>query len=456
MMTSLLRWGRRAAVALLGLVLVGGAVLVVVPQTRTMLAPAPTVTRTQPTPGTFAMPQPTNPVAALWPELVPGTAPDAAALAARVPALKPGSAGKPAIVVADPATGDRLLTRNAVPMIPASTMKLLTGFVALRLMDPATRFATRVVSPGKGRLVLVGGGDPLLTTKPASPDQGSLVALADATVAALPAGTRRVTLGFDARLFTGAAWHRSWGDNYRYSVAPVSALMTDHGSTATGLRVRDPALAAARAFAKALAARGVTVTGNPRPVRATGAAVAQVQSLPLDQIVATVLKHSDNDGAEHLLRLVAIAAGRPGSFADGAAVLTAQLRAQGLWAKGMRVADGSGLSRDNRVSPLVLTAIVGKALTDPQVRPLLTGLPVGGVSGTLWDRFDDKAEYRGRGTVRAKTGSLRDVSTMAGYLVTADHAVVTFAIMTNGVVRPFATRDWIDKTLARIAGCGCG
>ena len=94
-------------------------------------------------------------------------------------------------------------------------------------------------------------------------------------------------------------------------------------------------------------------------------------------------------------------------------------------------------------------------LAEPRFRSLLLGLPVAGVSGTLFDRFDDRAERAGRGVVRAKTGSLRDVGTLAGYLITADGAPLVFAIMANSVVRPFATRDWMDRTTSAWAACGC-
>lgn len=454
-MNSLLRFGRIAAIALLAVAVVTGGVLVFVPQVRTLFTPAPAQTLTQPTPASFTMPQPTNPVSPLWPELVPATAPAAAALRARVPGLPSGAARTVSILVTDPASGRTLISRGAQPLIPASTMKLLTSVVALDVLDPAATVKTKVRSTGGGRLVLVGGGDPFLTTKRGTTG-GSLAELADKTVAALPKGTRTVTLGYDAGLFAGPAWHPSWGPNYSYSVAPVSALMVDHGLNGTRPRVSDPAKVAAQAFAKALAKRGLRVTGAVAPARGRGTTLAAVDSPTLDEMVGLTLKNSDNDGAEHLLRLIAVAAGRPGSFAEGAKVVRQRLKALKLWSDGMRISDGSGLSRDNRVAPATLTRIVNRALTLPAARVLLDRLPVAGGTGTLWDRFDDRAEYAGRGVVRAKTGSLRDVSALAGYVVTKDGALLSFAIIANGVVRPFVTRDWIDRSLARIAGCGCG
>lgn len=122
----------------------------------------------------------------------------------------------------------------------------------------------------------------------------------------------------------------------------------------------------------------------------------------------------------------------------------------------MVIDDTCGLSRENRVTPGVLVKAVQLVLTEERFRSLLEGFPVGGVTGTLTDRFDDARERAGRGVVRAKTGSLRDVTTLAGYLVTSDGAPVAFALVANQVSRPLAVRDWMDTTTARWAACGCG
>ena len=73
----------------------------------------------------------------------------------------------------------------------------------------------------------------------------------------------------------------------------------------------------------------------------------------------------------------------------------------------------------------------------------------------LYDRYDERSERAGRGTVRAKTGTLRDVSALAGFLVTADGSPLVFAILANHVARPFAVQDWVDRTTAGWASCGC-
>ena len=92
------------------------------------------------------------------------------------------------------------------------------------------------------------------------------------------------------------------------------------------------------------------------------------------------------------------------------------------------------------------------------VEDLRTGVPDESMATrfeSMADRFTDRASWAGRGIVRAKTGSLRDVSTLAGYLVTAQGAPLVFALTANQVRLPNRTRQWMDRTTAAWAACGC-
>ncbi len=453
-----MRIGRVAAWTGLALVVAAGGLLVSVPPLRdAVLAPRPTLTRTlPPAAGSFAPGEVAVPDEPLLPPLPSVAPPGGAALAARLPALPSGVASTRGLVVADPGTSEVLFSARNRPLLPASTMKLVTALAALDVLEPGTRFTTGVVQVGAGRIVLVGGGDPLLVTK-RTPGRASLTDLAAATAAALKGqGITKVSLGYDASLFSGPAWNPTWQPAYRYAVAPVSALLADHARTSSGLRASNPAKAAAAAFRARLRARGITVGALSEASGLSGTPLAEVASPPLERVLEVTLRDSDNDAAEVLLRHVALADGRAGTAAEGARVVAERLRARGLWAEGMRIADGSGLSRENRLTPGALVRLVSLALREDALRPLATGLPVGGAAGTLWNRFDDKAERAGRGVVRAKTGTLRDVSTLAGYVVTRDGAVLAYAVLANGVTNIPASQDWIDRTSAALASCGCG
>ena len=291
-------------------------------------------------------------------------------------------------------------SRAGTTFAPASTLKVLTTLSALAALGPDHRFTTKVVSTGPTSIVLVGGGDPLLSSRrPADPSsyprRATLPDLAAATAKALKAkGIRSVTLGYDATLFSGPAVNHKWQPGYVADgiAAPTSALWVDEGRQTPGRarRAASPALAATQKFAAALASAGITAT-RVRPVKApaTAVTVAQVRSAPLSAVVGYVNLTSDNDGAEVLLRHVGIATKKGGSYEGGVAGVRATLASLGLTLGKSRIEDGSGLSRTNAVQLSLLTGAlrVAAAPEHPELRSLLTGLPVAGFTGSLDQRF---------------------------------------------------------------------
>jgi D-alanyl-D-alanine carboxypeptidase/D-alanyl-D-alanine-endopeptidase (penicillin-binding protein 4) len=427
------------------------------------------------TPGTFdAPPTPTasaaSPAGLPSPVLPAASAtrvPRAAAIAAAVEAADPEEmGGRFSAEVADLATGKVLYAHRArAPAIPASTTKLLTSAAALTMLGPDHVFTTEVVRGAAGTLVLAGGGDPYLASR--APKAGervgaSVQALAEETAEALLAGgTTRVGLGYDAALFSGPAWNPRWPAGYADQVTPVSALWVDEGRTAgvsPGPRVSDPPREAARAFAEALESEGVDVTSTA-PARASrsAAVVASVSSVPLEQIVERLLLASDNDAAEVLLRHVALAADRPGSFTDGSAAVQRTLDRLGVRADDATLTDGSGLARQTQVSAELLVDLLRLAADPghPELRGLLTGLPVAGVEGSLRVHHGEEQSRAGRGVVRGKTGTLKGVHSLAGYLRTADGSQVAFAFLVNDATNDYAAKVWLDRVSAALSRCGC-
>jgi D-alanyl-D-alanine carboxypeptidase/D-alanyl-D-alanine-endopeptidase (penicillin-binding protein 4) len=191
---------------------------------------------------------------------------------------------------------------------------------------------------------------------------------------------------------------------------------------------------------------------------APGARLGEVQSPPLVQITDWMLEQSDNILAEVLARQVAIAAGRPASFDGETDAMIAKLRAMGLPGDEADLYDGSGLSRHNGISPSLLTQVLALAADgkQPAITGIFGGLPVAGWSGTLQGRFDTPASNRAAyGVVRAKTGTLSGVNTMAGELVTRDGRLLVFAIMASGSSNVYAAKDALDRVPARLVACGC-
>ncbi|MGQ4330192.1 D-alanyl-D-alanine carboxypeptidase/D-alanyl-D-alanine endopeptidase [Streptomyces hayashii] len=361
--------------------------------------------------------------------------------------------------VVDVATGKRLYGAGAgQALTPASTTKIATAVAALSAMGGEHRFTTRaVLEPDTKELVLVGGGDPTLTARANAGGWASLRTLATSAAAALKKrGLTHVTLSYDTTLYAGTRVHPI---GVNPNLAAVTALSADEGRTdlsdsGPAARVSDPAADATAAFAKFLQAAGVGTT-SPGPSKATTRAqsLATVSSPPLSTLVERMLTNSDNDIAEALARQTAVATGVRADFAGAGKAVQAQLKKLGLPVAGARFKDGSGLDRQDRLTADLLTALLVKAGDPrrPDLRPVLTGLPVAGFTGTLTSRYADGAA----GVVRAKTGTLTGVNTLAGTVVDQDGRLLAFALMAAGTTDPAAAQAALDRAATALAGCGC-
>jgi serine-type D-Ala-D-Ala carboxypeptidase/endopeptidase (penicillin-binding protein 4) len=384
-----------------------------------------------------------------------GTAGEPAVGEVLAPALgDAGLGGRVGVSVVDLVTGAATYeSAGADPHTPASTMKILTGAAALHALGAEHTFSTRVISgPDPSAVTLVGGGDPTLTAGDDGPGT-RLADLAAATAQALTdAGVTSVSLSYDASLFSGPAVDPDWSPGYVPSVvSPTSALAADIQD-----RPGDPALDAAETFADLLAAQGITVGGDPAEAvaPADGTELASVTSAPLATVVEDILTTSDNDGAEVLARHVALAAGLEGSSAEAGPAVVDALAALGLDAAGATLLDGSGLARGSAVPAALLTQTLALAAgpDHPELRSVVTGLPVAGFTGTLADRFGESAAA---GLVRAKTGTLTGVSSLAGVVVAADGSGYAFAVLADDVGNTLSARAALDDVAAALAGCGC-
>jgi D-alanyl-D-alanine carboxypeptidase/D-alanyl-D-alanine-endopeptidase (penicillin-binding protein 4) len=205
-------------------------------------------------------------------------------------------------------------------------------------------------------------------------------------------------------------------------------------------RVDDPARHAAEVLRRALEAEGVRIAqrGLARGAPPRSAVVlAQHDSPPLADVLRAVNKHSDNHVAETLLktlgaeaRAAASASPAPATWADGVAALRAQLAAVGLTGT-YRSDNGSGLFGSSAVSARQLVALLAAAHRDFRIGPdLLASLPIGGHDGTLARRWIGRPAM---GRVRAKTGSLERVVTLAGYVGVDGGHLIAFAILVNEI-----------------------
>ncbi|MGH3453796.1 MAG: D-alanyl-D-alanine carboxypeptidase/D-alanyl-D-alanine endopeptidase [Nocardioidaceae bacterium] len=361
------------------------------------------------------------------------------------------------------------------PYIPASTLKLFTGTAALEAIGGDQVFTTStVLRPARrnepAQVVLVGGGDPLLSSlSPRAADKlyprpATLGELADATVSALEEQrVRRVAIGYDASRYAGPSDNPTWEPDYvPDEVPPISPLWVDEGTNPANpyAAVLDPASSAAEAFATELVDRGIKLVGAPTAAPgATGQPLGAVDSAPLRDIVGHVLDTSDNAGAEILLREVGIATGRPGSFVGGVDGVREVLGGLGVPMRGIETFDGSGLSRANRVTLESLLAVLQVASDErhPELRDAVTRLPVAGYTGTLESRFIGDGADAGLGVVRAKTGTLSHVHGLAGTVVDRDGVAVAFVALVDRVPLQdtLDARGILDDIAAAVASCGC-
>jgi D-alanyl-D-alanine carboxypeptidase/D-alanyl-D-alanine-endopeptidase (penicillin-binding protein 4) len=334
------------------------------------------------------------------------------------------------------------------PVVPASTLKLVTAATVLTRLDASESLRTTVraaapVADGvlAGDLWLVGGGDPVLGTQAwgdSFRNQPALrtpvEVLADRVVAAGIRSVQGRVLGDESR-YDAVRYVPSWPDRYRarHEIGPISALSVNDGfERFEGVPVPfpDPPTGAAAVLTALLRERGVEVLGEPGAGVAPPEAVTEVAAIdspPVLELVGQMLRESDNGTAELLLKEVGHRVVGDGSTAAGAAVAEDTLGGLGLPMTGVDVVDGSGLDRGNLVTCALLYDLLVRVDAGGAVEG---GLAVAGVTGTLARRFLGSPVS---GRLRAKTGSLNNIAALAGYADTRNEGELTFAFVLNGL-----------------------
>jgi D-alanyl-D-alanine carboxypeptidase/D-alanyl-D-alanine-endopeptidase (penicillin-binding protein 4) len=248
-------------------------------------------------------------------------------------------------------------------------------------------------------------------------------------------------------------------------VTPITALWADEGvePDGSGRRVADPAADAAETFAAFLRRDGIRVSPTVTDDRAPAGAheVARVTSLPVADIVERVLQDSDNEGAEVLAHQAGLEVTGEASYDGGVRAVRQTLGDLGIDLSDAVIQDGSGLSRHDRLDAETLVRVLQVAASPdhPELRSVITGLPVAGFDGTLAVRLTPESGggQSGRGLVRAKTGTLRGTSALAGTTTDARGRLLVFAFVSNHVTvaETLDTRAALDRLTAALAACRC-
>jgi serine-type D-Ala-D-Ala carboxypeptidase/endopeptidase (penicillin-binding protein 4) len=329
--------------------------------------------------------------------------------------------------------------RAAVGRPPASVEKLYTTLALLRMLGSGARLHTAVLGTGHlgrhgvwhGNLYLRGAGDPTFGDGGFNRvwEEGYGPTATQLVTQLRDRGIRRVTgkiIG-DASLFDS---HRGGpSTNFAPDIpdfgGQLSALTYDHGATLGTLSpgafaARELALASRAAHLRARAAHDTGVT----PHRARTLAV--VSSPPLSVLLRLMDVRSDDLFAELLTEQLGSRFGTGGSIAAGARVIATAITSYGVHP---RIVDGSGLSRDDRSSPAQVVALLRAAWRTPEGDVLSASLPVVGVTGTV-ERIG--VHTAAQGNCIAKTGTLNNVTNLAGYCHRPGQHHLAFALMIDG------------------------
>jgi D-alanyl-D-alanine carboxypeptidase/D-alanyl-D-alanine-endopeptidase (penicillin-binding protein 4) len=376
------------------------------------------------------------------------------------------------VLIVDPRTGDTIYSRNAGKLfMPASNMKIITSAAALTLLGPDYTYKTTFVTDGEvrdslldGNLLVIGRGDPTISDNMRGVATVVMDTLADSVRAH---GIRQVT-GSLARIGNafpdsvhGYGWE--WDDLGEYYASGVDELIFNEGMAPTSLRpppdtvrdslysgpAKDPGIGYLNAFNDALVRKHINVeTGVmdsilPTPLKLD--TLFTYVSPPLRNIIPALMKPSQNQIAEILLKTIGLERGGMGTADSARKIVAQQLLAWGVQPDGFVIRDGSGLSRHDLVSPETLVRVLDRMQQDTAFAVFFNAMPIAGVDGTLKDRIKGTPA---EGNVHAKTGSIASARSLSGYVTTADGERLIFSILCNNWTTPSSAVTGIGDQIA--------
>lgn len=356
--------------------------------------------------------------------------------------------------VTDLASGQTVWAKDEGKLrTPASVTKVVTTAAATVALDDEDRLETYVVQQRPGELILVGEGDITLSSEPGSgffSDAPSMRQLAEAIRPQIK-NQKIDRIVVDNSVREGDLFNDTWdpADIPGGNVTNLDSVMLNAARISPmesySPRSENPAKDAANVLAAQLGLDGVDVKvenataatpmtastrGNAKDSTPEGVTwLGGVESAPLHTRIHDTLVHSDNLLAETIAREVAESAGKPRTFAGATEATLQILKEHGVDLEGAVLKDNSGMSTGNRLSAHHLDQVLSR----PELHSLLEQLPVSAVEGTLVDRYaEGTGSEDSAGWVRAKTGTLSGVNTLAGSVTTTNGRVLTFAFLATG------------------------
>ncbi|CAN2226525.1 Peptidase S13, D-Ala-D-Ala carboxypeptidase C [Candidatus Nanopelagicaceae bacterium] len=328
----------------------------------------------------------------------------------------------PSVIVLDEVTGEVVYEANsASPRKPASVIKLLSAAAAYTYLSPSDSFTTSMWTGIDGKSVVVRGSlDPWMSY--------------DNKVAVKMGRTSLERIEFNAlsaikELNSGSTKNTTiyYSDLYAQDVAHFSKFLKDHHLSIALKRVTD---------SDAITKSNSQILSSTSPT--------------LEKILDWTLTWSDNLLAERIARLASAAAGNTLDDKGVAITFTQMLTDMGIATSNLVIKDASGLSKENRVTAKQISQLLMVIYHDPKFLPLINGLPVGGVSGTLQHRFIETAPTA-VGLVRAKTGTLNGTTNLAGYVESGEHRYI-FVIIADRHSKSYSVTKKVRATVDRVLG----
>ena len=331
----------------------------------------------------------------------------------------------PSVVVIDQKTGQVVFEKNAMsPRKPASVLKLLSATAAYTYLQPTQRFTTSAwVGTQSKSVVIQGSLDPwfsLSDVQAKKMGRTSLPRIEYNTLSALKKAN------------TGSIRNSTiyYSNLYSQDVANLKKFYSKHGVSATMKRVTTQ-------DAEALSGEPILSSDSPE----------------LQEILAFTLTWSDNLLAERIARLASFAAGHSLDDSGVAQTFDEVLANLGIESTNLVTQDASGLSQENRITAKQVAYLLVKIREDSKFAPIIGGLPIGGISGTLRNRFVDTAP-QAIGLIKAKTGTLNGTANLAGYVESGDREYA-FVILADRLSKTSRAenraRDTVDRILGKIA-----
>ena len=339
--------------------------------------------------------------------------------------LKVPTLSNPAMIVIDGTTGQIIYEKNIFSQRkPASVMKVLAGAVTLEYLDPQSVFNTTINIAPEGKTVVIRGSlDPWISL--------------DHNVARKMKRASLPYLGFNT---LSAIKKANGGSLKNYKVIYSNLYSKDVANL--------KAFWAKRGFKPVF--KQVT---DEEAFMAQGDLVASENSPTVREILDFMMLWSDNLLADRLAGLAARAAGYSPNIKGIETIFRTLLIQLEIEDSKLVVADASGLSKKNKITAKLMGELLYKIRKDERYALLYESLPIGGVSGTLQDRFTTTAPSA-VGLVRAKTGTLNGTATLAGYVQSTDREYV-FVTLADDIAKGNAAlnkaRAAIDRVLGRIA-----